>query len=160
MTDKAKKAAAQKAYQTLCDALDANDWKYQKHPENLFVTCGARGDDLPMDLVIVVFEENQAVQVRSRLPMKVSEEKRAEMAVALAVANYGLVHGCFDFDVSEGDINFRITNTLHGCVLSQEAWMYLVYCACSTIDDYNDKLLMLSKGMLTLEKFVEMENQK
>ena len=159
MTDEAKKAAALAAYQTLCDALDAENWKYEKHPEDLVVTCSARGDDLPIELIIKVDEERQMARVHSKLPMTVSEDKRVDMAVAVSVANYGMVHGCFDYDFAEGHVFFRMTNAIRGCTLSQKAWMYLVFCACTTIDNYNDKLLMLGKGMITIEKFIEMENQ-
>lgn len=160
MTDEAKKAAALAAYQTLCDALDAKNWKYEKHPEELEVTCIARGDDLPMKLVIQVDEKRQALRVLSLLPVTVPEEKRVDMAVAISLINNGIVHGCFDYDVKGGNVLFRIVGTFFGCTLSKDACMYLVLCACQTIDNYNDKLLMLSKGLITVEQFITLKNEK
>ena len=36
----------------------------------------------------------------------------------------------------------------------------MVYASCSTIDEYNDKLLLLGKDLIKLEKFLELVNEK
>ena len=78
--------------------------------------------------------------------------------MAVCVANYGLVNGTFDYDLSDGEIRFRIVSSFRESILSEELFNYMVLVAASTIDDYNDKFLMVSKGMLTIQQFIEWEN--
>lgn len=155
MADEKKLAAAKSMFATFCQALDSNDWKYKKNEEKLRIDCGARGDDLPMDLVIDVDDERGFVMVISNLPFRIQEDKRVECAAAVCAVNNVLVHGCFDFNVADGNMFFRMTNSFIDSILSEDLCAYMLYCACQTIDEYNDKFLMLSKGMLSLEKFIE-----
>ena len=49
---------------------------------------------------------------------------------------------------------YRMTNSFMESVISEEVFAYLLYASCNVIDDFNDKFLMLAKGMLTLEQFL------
>lgn len=141
-------------FSTLCQALDKNDWRYKKDEEDLSIECGAQGDDLPIELKIRVDAERQLVLLISFLPFAISEEKRIDVAIAVSTINNVLVDGCFDYDVSSGKLLFRMTNSFMDSMLSEEVFTYLLLCSCKTIDDYNDKLLMLSKGLLSIEQFI------
>ncbi|MBQ7915647.1 MAG: hypothetical protein IJ315_02515 [Firmicutes bacterium] len=150
--------AAVYAYVTLCSALDSKNWKYERHDQDLKITCSATGDDLPMELVIKVDPTKQMVTLLSHLPFTVPEDKRLDAAVAVSLINNCLVDGCFDFDIAEGHIFFRMSNSFIESQLSETVFLYLLFCSCQTIDEYNDKLLMLVKGMITIEKFIEVVN--
>lgn len=159
MTDEMKLQAAVNAYVTLCNALDSQNWKYTKHDSDLKITCTANGEDLPMDLTIKSDPGKQMVMLISRLPFTVPEDKRLDTAVAISVINDRLVDGCFDFDIAGGHIFFRMNNSFMDSKLSEKVYLYLLFCGCKTIDEYNDKLLMLAKGMITIEKFIEVVNK-
>jgi len=141
-------------FATICMALDENDWKYKKDGENLVIECGAQGDDLPMDLTIKVDARRQFVMLFSRMPFVIQEDKRLDMAVAVSAVNNALADGCFDYDVLTGRMYFRMTNTFMESKMDREVFTYMLYCSCQTIDEYNDKFLMLAKGMLDMEKFL------
>ena len=102
--------------------------------------------------------ERKLIILLSHMPLRVEESKRVEIGMAVSVANHNLVHGGFDYDVQEGKILFRLSNSYTGCKVGKATLMYMIYCACGTIDDYNDKFLMLGKGMMTLEQFIQGEN--
>ena len=62
----------------------------------------------------------------------------------------------FDYDVSTGDIWFRLITTFRGDMdLSKEAFEYIIHVAVGTIDKYNDRFFMLSKGMMNIQEFIE-----
>ena len=151
---------AQQVYQTVCRALDAKGWKYERHDDDLTITCGVRGEDLPVDLVIIVNPKAQVVSVISPLPFRVCEEKRVDGALAVAVANYGFVNGTFDYDIRDGEIRFRIVSSFRESTLSEELINYMVVIAAGTVDEYNDKFLMISKDMMSVQKFIEWEQKK
>ena len=146
---------AKAAFATVCRMLDKEQWNYNRDDEKLSIKCGARGEDLPMDLEIKVDVERMLIMVLSPMPYVIQDDKRLDVAIAISAINNILLNGCFDYDVATGHVFFRMTNSIIGCKLGEEAMHYLLYCACQTIDEYNDKLLMLAKGILSLEKFLE-----
>lgn len=160
MDEQKKQELAKATYATLCQALDAIQWRYKKDEEKLVIACGVSSEDLPVDLVVQVDKDRSMVLLLSKLPFSIREDRRLDMAVAVAALNNRLVHGCFDYHLTDGVIYFRLPNSFIDSVLDKEVFVYMLACATSTIDDYNDKLMMLAKGMVTLERFLELLDQK
>jgi len=146
--------AAKKVYETLCKNLESHDWHYQKEEEKLAIECGAQGDDLPMKITIQVDADRHLIMLLSHLPFVVSEEKRLDLAVAVSVVNNRLVDGSFDYDVKSGHMFFRMTNSFLESEIGDDAFSYMLFCSCQTIDEYNDKFLMIAKNMMSLEQFI------
>lgn len=147
-------ARAQVTMKTLCQTLEHNDWHYDKDDEKMTIECGARGEDLPIQLTIKVDADKMLVILFSHMPFVVPKEKILEVAVAVSAVNNMLVDGCFDYDVTSGHMFFRMTNSFLESTLSEEVFSYLLYCSCGMIDKFNDKFLMLAKGMISLEQFI------
>lgn len=158
MVDEKRMALAQETFGTLCRTLDENQWRYKKNEEKLRVECGARGEDLSMDLDLHVDAERQLVLLLSMLPLEFSEEKRIEGVLAVTAINRRLVNGCFDYDLERGKVFYRMSSSFMGSKLGKEAIEYILYASCRIIDEYNDKLLMLAKGMISLEQFISSVN--
>lgn len=146
---------ARTAFSTLCKALDGHNWRYKKNEQELRIDCGAQGEDLPMDLIIKVDADRYLVTLLSHMPFVVPQDKRLDMAVAVSVANNCLVDGSFDYDIKSGHIFFRMTSSYMESTLGAEAFFYIVLCSCKTIDDFNDKFLMIAKGRMTIEQFID-----
>ena len=145
---------AKTTFDTLCKALEHHDWHYKKDEENLEIECGAQGEDLPMDITVMVDPENLLIVLMSHLPFVTSEDKRLDAAVAVSVVNNALVDGSFDYDIKSGHMFFRMSNSFRESLISEDLFMYMIMVSCHIIDEYNDKLLMLSKGLMTLEQFI------
>ena len=152
-----KKMLAQQVYRTVCAALDARGWKYNKDEAKLLVHFGVNGDDIPMNLIIVVDEDRQMIRVMSPLPFKMSENKRIEGVVATCHASWGMADGSFDYDLSDGEIVFRMVATYRESNIGEGLIQYLVGCTCAMVDKYNDRLLALDKGIMSLEDFMKAE---
>lgn len=149
-----KMANAQQVYETLCSALDRRGWKYGKDEEKLLVHFGVRGDDIPMNFIIVVDADRQLVRLMSPLPFKMSEEKRMEGAIATCAATYGMADGSFDYDLSNGEIVFRMTASIRESQLGDGLFQYMISCACAMADKYNDQFLALDKGIMSIADFL------
>lgn len=152
-----KMQLANKVYATLCSALDARNWRYKKNDEELSVSFGVKGDDLPMDLVIRIDGERQLIHAYSPLPFKFSENKRLEGAVAACVASYGMTDGSFDYNIATGTIVFRVTTAFHESVIGEGLFEYLIDFICAVVDVYNDKFFALDKGMMSIDDFIAAE---
>ena len=146
---------AQATYDTLCEMLKERDWHYESDEDNFTIMCGARGEDLPMEIRIQVDPERLIVTLLSQMPFSVPEDKRVEMALAVSAINFSLVDGSFDYNFVDGTMLFRMTSSYRESLVGKDMFEYMLYVSCKTIDDYNDKLLMIIKEKMTLEDLVK-----
>ncbi len=154
MSDEIKLERAQATYRTLCQALDEMELHYESNDEKLTVFLSVKGDDFPVELRFRVSPERQLVSLFSQLPFTINESKIVDLALAVSTANYVLANGCFDFKITSGDILFRMVNSFDNCELSTDVFKYMTICTVSTVDEYNDKFLLISKDVLPLDKFI------
>ena len=155
MEDERKQKLAQNVYSNICSMFEEMNFNHERDDENLVIRSTVHGDDIPMDIVIIVNQDSQTVSFFSPMPFKVPDDKISEMAIAIAIANNGLRNGSFDFDISDGKILFRMTACYIDSILGKELYRMMLIVSSNTIDRYNDKFLMLSKGMISLEQFAE-----
>ncbi len=146
MADEKNMKLAQATFKSLCEMLDEKKWHYSKDEENLVISCGARGDDLPMDIRIEVDAERELILLLSPMPFVIPEEKRTAMAVAASCANHSILDGSFDFDYINGVIFFRLTSSYRDSLIGKPVFEYILLCSCVTIDRFNDKFLMVAKS--------------
>ena len=158
MAEEMNMQKAKEVFDTLVRMLDTRDWNYEKNEEKLLIKSGIRGEDLPVEFIVVVKPRQEVVQFLSRLPFNMPEDKRIDGALAVCVANYGLVDGSFDYDLSDGTLLYRLTSSYRESALGEDLFEYMIMCAAGTVDDYNDKFFMLAKGMMTIQQFIEQEN--
>lgn len=155
-----KAVRAQKVYSTLCTHLDAIGLKYDRHDDDKVITLTMHGDDLPIEMLLAVREKQEVISLLSPIRPKVPEDKRIDAAVAVNVANYGIVFGSFDYDISDGELRWRAVLPYGDNTITEEQVKYLVMVSAHTVDNYNDKFLMLNKGMMTVEQFIKSEKSE
>ncbi len=158
MAEEVNMQKAKEVYDTLIRMLDTRDWKYEKHEDDLLIKSGVKGDDLPIEFIMVVKPRQQVIQFISPLPFNMPEDKRMEGALAVCVANYGLVDGSFDYDLRDGEIRYRMTSSYRESTLSEDLFEYMIMVAAATVDNYNDKFFMIAKDMMSIQQFMEKEN--
>ena len=152
-----KKQLALKVYDTMIQALDQRNWNYEKDVEKNLVHFNVSGEDLPIKFIMWADEDRQLIRILSPLGFKFPEDKRIEGAIAACHASYALSDGCFDYDLSEGSISFRLTNAFHESEIGVDLIQYMISCTCVLVDEYNDRFLMLAKGMIDLQTFLSKE---
>lgn len=155
MSEEKQLKQAKDVFSALCNMLEERNWHYKKNEEELTISCGAQGDDLPIELYVKVDVKRQLVSLLSGMPFAVPEERRTAIAVAVSKANYGLVDGSFDFNYHNGKIVFRMTSSFRESLIGKEMLEYMIFCSCYTIDEYNDKFLTVVKNDMTLDEILE-----
>ena len=151
MADEKNIKSAEIVYNTLCEVLDDRHWKYDVHPEDSVVHFIVGGEDIPMEFVVYIDAEKQLVRMLSQMPFAFSEAKRVEGAIATCEATFRLADGSFDYDFNTGRILFRLTSSFRGSLISKELLAYMIDCSCFTVDEFNDKFLMIDRGLLDVE---------
>ena len=154
MIDANKMELAKQVYGTLCEAIERREWKFGKDEEKLLVHFGVRGDDIPMNFILVVDAERQLVRLMSPLPFKMCEAKRMEGAIATCAATYGMADGSFDYDLSDGEIVFRMTASFRESRIGEGLLQYMISCSCAMVDKYNDQFLAIDKGIIRIADFL------
>lgn len=151
---------AQQVYQSVLTHLQKTKFRFEPIESSMMIHVEVNTEDLPIHAFIRILEDKDVLQIICPQGSKVPEDKRIETAVAVAVANYGMINGGFDLDMSDGSLHFRLTHSYQAALPDDDQLHYLIGCALTTMNQYNDRFFMLSKGMMDLEKFIEMENSK
>lgn len=155
MSEEKDMKQAKAVFKALCAMLDEHDWHYDKFEEDLTIKSGAQGDDLPIDINIEVDRQRQLVSLMSYMPFTVPESRRTALAVAVSQANNSMVDGSFDYDYLSGRIVFRITSSYRESLIGKGLFAYMLSCACYTVDEYNDKFLVVAKNEMSVEEILD-----
>lgn len=147
---------AAEIFRDLCSYLDNNNWHYET-VDGKYIKLGAKGEDLPIELSIGVQENPGMIRLYSFMPFKATQEKMVEICMALALINNRLSTGRFEIDLSDYTINFSMNLFYEGVQMTHNLYELMLIGSCRAIDDYNDKLLMLCKGLMTFESFLKEE---
>lgn len=153
MTDEYKLKNAKTVFATMCSMFDKNDWRYEKDEEKLTAQFNVSGEDIPMRFVAFIDVDRQLIRVISVLPFKFAEDKRVEGAIATCQANYKIADGSFDYNFDDGTVVFRMTTSFRDSLISEDLIGYMIQFSCLIVDKYNDRFLMISKGLLKIEDF-------
>ncbi len=154
MADEKRTELANRVYKTLCEAVERRGWSYEKDEDKFVVYFGVNGDDIPMQLILIVDAESQLIRLMSPMPYKMSEDKRVEGAIATCVASYGMADGSFDYDLSDGTIIFRMTASFRESIIGDGLFQYMISCSCAMVDEYNDQFLAIDKGLMSITDFI------
>ncbi len=149
---------AQKMYETFCNMLENIHWKFRRDDDKLVILTSAIGNDLSMPLQVVVSASRNVLYIKSHLPFTVPRDMIGDVSVALHLANYSMLNGCFEYDINTGYVGFKVVMPFGGCLISEETCHYLTMLTCNMVDKFNDKLDKLIKKEITLldfKKFVE-----
>ena len=151
-------AAAEKAkivFDTLCACIEMRNWSFDKDEDRLLVHFVVSGDDLPMRFIMIVDAERQLVRLLSQMPFSVPEDKRIEGAIATCAATNTLANGCFNYDISDGSIGFRMSASFRESEIGEDLFSYMIDFSCTAVDEFNDKLWGVSKGFLSISDFLK-----
>lgn len=141
-----QKKLAKNVFKTFCELLDEKGVKYTKNKDRLAVNCVLQGDDLLVAVNAVVNEREMIVLALSPLPFTVPIERRDVIAATASEINAYLLDGHFDFDFHTGNISFRIFMSFANSIIDKQAFEYLIAAIFDAVDEYNDKLLFISKS--------------
>lgn len=150
-------STGREVYEVFKAYLDKRKFTYTPKDDEMVIILTVHGEDLPQPTIIRVLDDRKVVQVLSPIPSKIPEDKRADAAIAVAVANYGLINGSFDLDMSDGEIRYRVAQGFMDCDFPMELANYIMQIVFFTTDKYNDRFFMLGKGMLSLADFISKE---
>ncbi len=154
-----KELRAREIYNDLIDMLVEDNWKFDRFDDDMVIKSGLkRDDDLPIDFLIFVLPDRELIQFISVLPFKAKEDMRIELSLAVNAANYGFTNGSFDYDMRDGEIRFRMSQSYMGCQIGREFFEFMIYYSLAVVTRYSSKFFALNKGYMNLNDFISDEN--
>jgi len=151
---------AKKMYNTIVKAIENHGWHGEFNDEELSVELRIKGDDLPMILRLHVRAEREMVVLYCTMPFKFSQEHMVDGAYALCYINDLLSDGCFDLDLETGRICFRHSILYLDSIIGPGAIEYMLDFSVYVVDEFNDKLLAINKGLLSVEDFINSQEKE
>jgi len=132
--------------QQLIKYLTADDWRYSTDEERGVVLTGIRGESTHYNCMFVVTENPRRLTFYSHIGYEVPEIKRHRMCEFLTRANYGLVLGNFEMDMTDGEIRYRTSLDLSDENLTHKQLMTLIWVNLFTFDRYYSGITRIMYG--------------
>jgi len=117
--------------------LEAHSYHYTSYEDEERVNLTLAGKHADYRVTLRITHEGDYFQIYIHYPFRVREaEQRITAAELVCRANYGILVGGFEFDMSDGELRFHVTHFIHDLPLTQEVVERLLYTALSTMDRY------------------------
>lgn len=151
MNDKERAAAA---FEAITGFMDEAKLKYDSESDKNVAFVTITGDDFPVTLMFSVSAEKQRVETYSQMPFEIKPDRSVDVAIALAAINSRIAYGKFCLYIDKGLCTYENSEYITGLDgFSTEYGKSLVGPAYSIVEEYNDKLYAINKGLLTVKDF-------
>lgn len=111
----------------------------------------AQGENGEWILFANAREEQEQVLIHSTLPDAVPADRRVEMALFLTRANFGLVIGSFELDLSDGELRYKTSVDVEGSELTDAMIDRLMTANVATFDQHLPSIRAVLDGASGLD---------
>ncbi len=140
--------------------LDSIGFKYDKHPEKSLIFLGFSGRSGDWSCVADIKEDRGIFIFYSILSAKVPERTRLPVAEFLTRANYNLILGNFELDMSDGEVRFKTSVNVDTDPLTATIIKPMVLTNLAMVDKYLPGIMAVAFGGKSPEVAVkEIEGQ-
>lgn len=147
---------ARLVFDTMCTAVERKGWVYRKEEDAPIIRFGVDGIGLPLQIIMAVDTERQLIRVSVPMPMHVPEDKRLDFAAAVCAANCGMCIGGFNFDITEGNLLFRLASSFRESEIGEGLFRYLIDYVTVVAGTYSERFFDLCADNITLDEFLAM----
>lgn len=130
------------SFQALTDYLDGRKYNYTPFPEENRVAFSVCGHHADYRIQFRITHEGDYFQLVSYYPFRVRDEKlRLSVAELLTRANYKMLVGKFEMDMSDGEIRFQVSHLIDGGIFTAETVERIYMTSLFTLDRYFPALM-------------------
>lgn len=146
MTDNEQSDLAVRAFDTLGEYLEQDDWHPQRLDDRYIYRMGFAGKNGQTSCFAQIRVDLDQLLFYVIAPVKAPEELRAAVAEFITRANYGLRIGNFEMDFSDGELRFKSSLDFEGAELTPNLIRNAIYPAVQTTDRYLPGLMGVIYG--------------
>jgi hypothetical protein len=126
--------------------FEEDDWTFTHLKERPILRMGFRGQNGEWTCYAQAREEQEQFVFYSVCPVKAPEERRLPVAEFITRANYGMIIGNFELDLSDGEIRYKTSIDVEGAELTSPLIRHLVYAGVLTMDRYLPGIMAVIYG--------------
>ena len=135
-----------KVYEDFCKYLDQKGIIYEGHLDELRLKYVMKGTGLDLNMIVYVNTDFCTLNFLSLLPFSVKQEYAEELSSSLTKINYTLQFGCFAYDLTRQSVSYKICTPFEDSLIGNGLFDVLFHISLSTVQDYSDKLYLISHG--------------
>ena len=153
-----QKKAAEAVFNTIIKYLDGANLKYDikdAQGDDYMINLNMKGDDFPIHMYIIVDADREIILLKSLEFTTFGMDQIDLAAKAVCFLNDTIADGSYALNIETGSVMWTATTCFRGSLIGEEAIHYLIGISVTTLDAFNDKLMMLKMGILNLESFCE-----
>ncbi len=151
---------ALKLYENCKNFLTEREINFEELEEALRLDFSLSGEDIPVKFRIIFNGDLGIIKMYSPMSFSVPEDVEYEMMKSLTYINDSLVDGSFDYSLEDNGVCYRMCTCFRDSILSDSVLQYIVGFTFGAVDEYNDKLLMVAKGVMKssdIKEYVDAE---
>ena len=127
--------------------FEEDGWTFRQVGEHTALEAGVQGENGRFRLVAVVDGERSIVRFLTFVEGKIPETRRREVMEYLTRANYGLLMGNFEIDLSDGEVRFKsAVDAGESGELTEPQIRSALYLSVATLDRYFPGLQRVIQG--------------
>ncbi len=142
--------------------LRADDWHFDEVDENGVIRFGCSLKCKFRRCSIHIQVRQNSYMILATYPITADEDSRTEVMEFITRANYGLVLGCFEMDLRDGEVRYRTSQFCgdENVLISHEMVKETLYVTISMLERYGTALLEVMLGSLSAKDGVERSESK
>ena len=130
------------AFKALTDYLDGRKYNYNPFPEENRVSFSVCGHHADYRIQFRITHEGDYFQLHINYPFRVRDEKlRLSVSELITRANYKMLVGKFEMDMSDGEILLHVSHMIDGSAFTAETVERIYMTALFTMDRYFPALM-------------------
>ena len=126
--------------------LQKDEWSFEPHPEKPIIRTSVQGASVSFRMYFQAREDQEQLMVYTIGPNLVPEAQRAEVMEYLTRANYGLIIGNFEMDLSDGEVRYKVSVDVEGSKLVPLMVKNMIGASVSMMDRYYPGALGIAFG--------------
>lgn len=135
-----------------------DDWRFEQIEGKTILRMGFAGRSGNWQCYAQAREESEQFIFYSVAPINVPEDKRPAIAEYLTRANYGMIIGNFEMDLSDGEVRYKTSIDVEDDELTSPLVHHLVYANVLMMDKYLPGLMaVIYGGKSPLDAVTEIE---
>jgi hypothetical protein len=115
---------------------DKMGWPMEESPENAILSVTYQGKHGQWVFVASMDEANGTITLFTRFPESCPRDRFSVMSEFLEKANFGMTHGAWVMDRSDGEIRYRLGVDINGIQLTDELLQNMTLYTNLTMDTY------------------------
>ncbi|KXK49156.1 MAG: hypothetical protein UZ13_03283 [Chloroflexi bacterium OLB13] len=121
-------------------------WPVKRIEETNSLHMLFKGENGVWTCIAHALEERRSLLFYSVCPIEIPPEQYGEVMEFITHANYGMLNGAFEFDLSDGDLRYRTALTVPDADPTPKSLQFIIYDNVTTMDLYLPGLYAVASG--------------